>query len=96
MKKPRYQPVNKEDTRMTPFPDWAQLLLNNDLDQFSDFDIHFHSYEKACFPCDFPYQYIIRLETFSEDYQFILRKAGLWEGLSDENKQAGSKKGIFK
>jgi len=79
---------------MVAFEDWVETLINNpEFDQFPEFDIHFHSYEKACFPCDFPYEYIIRLETFSEDYQFILRKIGLWEKMSDEAKQAGSKKG---
>ena len=91
--KPKFQKKTAEDTRMVAFEDWVEVLLDNDLDQFADFDIHFHSYERACFPCDFPYEYIVRLETFSEDYQFILRKMGLWEKMKDVAKQAGSKKG---
>lgn len=90
--KPKFKKKTPEDTRMVAFEDWVEVLLDNNLDQFAEFDIHFHSYERACFPCDFPYEYIVRLETFSEDYQFILRKRGLWKSMKDVAKQAGSKK----
>ena len=50
-------------------------------------------YKRGCLLCDFPYQYILRTETFHEDYQFILRKAGLWDTLDEKHKRVGAKKG---
>ena len=55
----------------------------------SSLDIHFHSYDASCFVCDLPYQYIIKLETFAEDYQFITRKMGLWDNFDEAHKNVG-------
>ena len=40
-----YKPINVENTRITPFPDFVKIQLDNDLDQFDEFNIHFRSYE---------------------------------------------------
>ena len=92
---PAFQPAENEEERAIPFVDWVKLQLDYDLDQFDEFNHHFHSYERACFPCAFPYKYIVRTETFSEDFQFILRRAGLWESLDAKHKRVGWKKGKF-
>ena len=45
--------------------------------------------------CDIPYKYIIKLETFAEDYQFLMRKFGFWEKFNAKHKLIGIVKGIF-
>lgn len=85
--------MKPNNDRMVSLEDWIDLLTEKELDKKFDFDIHFHSYEYACFPCRFPYQYIIRLETFAEDYQYVLRKINLWDGLTEDVKKVGSIKG---
>ena len=80
---------------MTPFEDWVDVILENDffVDDFYDFDIHFHSYKRACHPCRIPYRYIIKVETFAEDFQFVLRKHGIWEQMDDKAKEAAQSTG---
>ena len=56
-------------------------------------DIHFKSYDSLCHICDLPYKYIVKLETFGEDYQFLMRKMGYWDGFNDKHKQVGIIKG---
>ena len=47
--------------------------------------------KSICHPCDIPYNYIVKLETFAEDYQFIMKKVlGLWnEDFTAKHKQVG-------
>ena len=40
-----YKPISVENTRLTPFPDFVKIQLDNNLDQFDEFNIHFRSYE---------------------------------------------------
>lgn len=92
-KGPHLEPrKSREAIRMIDFEDWVDIIQENDMDKYGDFDIHFHSYERACYPCDYPYEYIVKLETFEEDYQYILRKMDLWDSMNDAHKQAGSVK----
>jgi hypothetical protein len=60
-----------------------------------ELDQNFHSVDTGCYPCDIPYQYIIKQETFAKDYQFILQKHGLWEKLSNSAKQLVTKKSKY-
>ena len=80
---------------MTPFEDWVDVILENNffVDDYFDFDIHFHSYKRACHPCGIPYKYIIKVETFAEDFQFVLRKHGVWEQMIDKAKEAAGSTG---
>merc|ERR1712150_80142 len=87
---PAYSPKHDEPTRMTPFEDWVDVMLEDDffVDDYYDFDIHFHSYKRACHPCGVPYRYIIKVETFAEDFEFVLRKHGIWEQMNDKAREA--------
>ena len=75
---------------MTPFEDWVDVMIEDDffVDNYYDFDIHFHSYKRACHPCGVPYRYIIKVETFAEDFEFVLRKHGIWEQMNDKAREA--------
>lgn len=84
-----------DDIHMVPFEHLVDILIKEFqvLDKSSSsLDIHFHSYEASCFVCDLPYKYIIKLETFAEDYQFIMRKMGLWDNFDEIHKNVGVKK----
>jgi len=83
-----------DGVHMLSFPALVDMLIKDfsTLDKQSQFDIHFHSYERSCFICDIPYKYIVRLETFTEDYQFLTRKLGLWDQFDDVHKLVGSSK----
>ena len=52
---------------------------------------HLQILESICHPCDIPYNYIVKLETFAEDYQYIMKKVlGLWnEDFTAKHKQVG-------
>ena len=80
---------------MTPFEDWVDVILENNffIDDFYDFDIHFHSYKRACHPCGIPYRYIIKVETFAEDFQYVLRTHGLWDHMNDAAREAATTTG---
>ena len=81
--------------RMMDFSNFVHMI-NRDfpiLDRSPYFDIHFMSYDSLCHLCDLPYKYIIRLETFAEDYQFLMRKAGLWQKFNRKHKLVGQVKG---
>ena len=51
-------------------------------------DIHFEPMYRLCHPCQFPAKYILRQETFSQDYQFMMKDVGLWDRLNDKAKSA--------
>ena len=55
------------------------------------------TFQSICHPCDIPYNYIVKLETFAEDYQFIMKKIlGLWnEDFTAKHKQVGVTIGMF-
>lgn len=82
---------SSDPEHMIPFPNFASMLIKDfaTLDGSNLFDIHFHSYDRSCFICDIPYQYIVKLETFAEDYQFIMKKLGLWDTFDEEHKAVG-------
>ena len=88
---------NSDGIHMLSFPALVDMLIKDfeRLDQATQFDIHFHSYKKSCYVCDIPYKYIVRLETFAEDYQYITRKLGLWDKFDAKHKMVGSSKGYL-
>ena len=82
---------------MMDFSNFVQMI-NRDfpiLDRSAYFDIHFKSYDSLCHLCYLPYKYIVRLETFAEDYQFLMRKAGLWQNFNEKHKLVGQVKGTY-
>ena len=88
---------SSDPEHMIPFVNFASMLVKDfsTLDGSNLFDIHFHSYDRSCFICDIPYQYIVKLETFAEDYQFIMKKLGLWDTFDEKHKRVGIHKGQY-
>lgn len=87
---------SNDTSHMMPFTNLVDML-NADtvtLEQLpSVVDIHFKSYDSLCHICDLPYKFIVKLETFAEDYQFLMRKMGYWEGFNEKHKHVGVIKG---
>ena len=93
----KWNSSSSDPEHMIPFVNFASMLIKDFpiLDGSNLFDIHFHSYDRSCFICDIPYQYIVKLETFAEDYQFIMKKLGLWETFDEKHKRVGIHKGQY-
>ena len=90
--------IDQDSTHLVKFNKWVEILIKSERiiqntyagqntgQAFSFVSVHFAPQSRLCPPCGFPVRFFIRQETFSEDFEFMLKESKIWQKMSEKAK----------